>query len=593
MLEIAKRARKTGVVVRLDGGAGMAHAGTLQATGTDAASFLHSQTSNDVRGLEVGEGNANARVTRTGHLEALFTVHRLADDPDPRFLMVLAADQVDVLANSLDLFLFADQVVLTNTTDQLAWWGVQGPKAAAIATAAFGTLGFEPWSSLENGAVRQLKRLGSHGAAQPGIIALRRSLTGDEGFMVGVPTDHPQAKIVATALQQAASEADALFTDGLGFSDALDALRIEAGVPRVGPETAGKKRLLPETGVEQHAVSYTKGCYLGQEVIARVRTYGSVPSLLRALVLDAECAGEPGDPIRLEDGSKVGAWASATWSVTLGKPIALAYLNRSHRAPGQQLALPGGRTGTVALLPVYATPDAAARVAFYYDRGVRTFATGDEEGALGLIEQAIRLDPTFSDGYEAIGVILGRAGKYHEAIDFFKRLEEVAPEEPMVNTNLSLYYMKLGDKITAEEEAAKGTTKQFARLARSKGRDWNATEYAQEQAVTERKDAERKRRMFSQVLEFDPDDPIALYGLGNACFRLEDDERAAEVLAKAIEVDKNNSAVWLLHGKVLERLDRVTDAVQVYKSGVDVASRKGDLMPLKEMEHRLLLLGAR
>ena len=78
-----------------------------------------------------------------------------------------------------------------------------------------------------------------------------------------------------------------------------------------------------------------------------------------------------------------------------------------------------------------------------------------------MLADALRLEPTFADAYELIGVILGRAGRYHEAIDFFRRLEEVAPEEPMVHTNLSLYYMKIGDRTQAEEEAAKATTKQF------------------------------------------------------------------------------------------------------------------------------------
>ena len=68
----------------------------------------------------------------------------------------------------------------------------------------------------------------------------------------------------------------------------LELLRIEAGIVRVGPDTRGRKRILPETGLEQHTVSYTKGCYLGQEVIARVRTYGALPFGLRGLVL--ECA---------------------------------------------------------------------------------------------------------------------------------------------------------------------------------------------------------------------------------------------------------------------------------------------------------------
>jgi Flp pilus assembly protein TadD len=66
---------------------------------------------------------------------------------------------------------------------------------------------------------------------------------------------------------------------------------------------------------------------------------------------------------------------------------------------------------------------------------------------------------------------------------------------------------------------------------------------------------------------------------------------AAKHLARAVEVDKNNSAVYVPLGKALEQLERVDEAVAAYRAGMEVASRKGDLMPLKEMEHRLLLLG--
>ena len=70
-------------------------------------------------------------------------------------------------------------------------------------------------------------------------------------------------------------------------------------------------------------------------------------------------------------------------------------------------------------------------------------------------------------------------------------------------------------------------------------------------------------------------------------------EVLAHGVAHAIEVDKHNSPVYLARGRALEKLERWPDAIAVYKSGIEVASRKGDLMPLKEMEHRLLLLGGR
>ena len=98
--------------------------------------------------------------------------------------------------------------------------------------------------------------------------------------------------------------------------------------------------------------------------------------------------------------------------------------------------------------------------------------------------------------------------------------------------------------------------------------------------------------MFSQVLDFDPVDPIALFGMGTALSTLQQWSEAVDFFARGADVDKNNSALYLGWGKALEALERSNDALEVYRRGMDVASRRGDLMPLKEMEHRVLLLQA-
>jgi tetratricopeptide (TPR) repeat protein len=223
-----------------------------------------------------------------------------------------------------------------------------------------------------------------------------------------------------------------------------------------------------------------------------------------------------------------------------------------------------------------------------YEHAIRTFAGGKEKEALGLLEKTLTMDPTLTDAYEAVGVILGRAGRFEEAISTFERLEEIAPDEPMVNTNLSLYYMKLGNKVRAEENAAKARRKSLVR-ASARG------DTGQEEAALqkERREAERKRDMFSKVLEIDPEDPIALFGLGNAFSLLEKWEKAEESYARAMTVQANNSAILLARGKALERLGRHGEALAVYKEGLEVASRRGDMAPLREIENRLSLLEAR
>ena len=157
----------------------------------------------------------------------------------------------------------------------------------------------------------------------------------------------------------------------------------------------------------------------------------------------------------------------------------------------------------------------------------------------------------------------------------------------MVNTNLSLYFMKIGDKETAEAESAKAMQKSMAQRSGT-----TVDTDRLDEVLTEQKqaDARRKKEMFAQVLEIDSEDGVALFGLGSALLVLENWSEAADALGRAQVVDPDNSAIYLTRGKALERLDRAEEAEQVYRAGMEVASRKGDLMPLKEMEHRVLLL---
>ena len=611
VVSAARHGRDTAWIAAFPAGTatGPAALAIVRAAGPDAGRFLHSQLTSDVERLEPGAGSLTARVTRTGHLKSVASLHRaiVADTAPPVFLMLLPAPDAPALLADLDGFLFSDDLTLT-LDDAYDWLMVQGPLAAEVCDATFGAIGFEPWASLPEHAIRPLRRARKDAGFTPpaGAFVIRRSLGGDVGFVIAWPAGHETFSLATDALARGGASVDAQLLHPVVAAGVIEIHRIEAGMPRVGPDTEPRRRLLPETGVEQSAVSYSKGCYLGQEVIARVRTYGSVPHLLRALVID-EGRGEfdivadavmgalspiGSDLIDDDTGEKVGQIASRTWSPIAGAPVALAYLVRDARTPGRKITLRfdgGVLHATVALLPLHSAPDRDARVRQLHDRAIRTFADGDETGAIRLLEEALHLDPSFADAYEAIGVMLGRAQRFHEAIDVFRRLEEVAPDEPIVNTNLSLYYMKIGDKQTAEDEGGKATLKQ---MAKARGGSAGASVDA-DLEKSKRKDATRKRGMFQQVLEIDPDDPIALFGIGVALTTLDEADEAERHLAHAIEVDKHNSPVYLARGRALEKLERLSDAIGVYKAGIEVASRKGDLMPLKEMEHRLLLLGGR
>jgi folate-binding protein YgfZ len=135
-------------------------------------------------------------------------------------------------------------------------------------------------------------------------------------------------------------------------SEAAEALRIEAGVPQFGRDM-DEETIPLEAGIEERAISFTKGCYVGQEVIIRVlhRGHGRVARRLVGLVFDAAAAvAPPGTPLAI-DGKEVGQVTSSTFSPSLQRPIALAYLKRDFTAPGTRALTPGGEAAEVAALP--------------------------------------------------------------------------------------------------------------------------------------------------------------------------------------------------------------------------------------------------
>ena len=93
--------------------------------------------------------------------------------------------------------------------------------------------------------------------------------------------------------------------------------------------------------------------------------------------------------------------------------------------------------------------------------------------------------------------------------------------------------------------------------------------------------------MFQQVLEIDPEDTVALFGMGDIAFYREDFKVAVENLEKVVTFDEKYSAAYLLLGKSLEASGNLERAMQVYKKGIDVASKRGDMMPANDMQSRL------
>ncbi len=558
--DICRQIRNSGLWARWNEAPNL---GCLMVVGPDAVDFLHAQLTSDVASLVPGSDQMSARVDRKGLLLAWFSLHRLPDrgQPFPVFMLVMPRVMVPIVQADLDKFIIAEDVFLENANE--VYDGIL----------------------LAGGEVQK--------ADFPKLLKLPSRLTGDSGQLFLWPRQAGSIQQMKIIEEWARDHHCVHLDDSAESARVWSSLQMEAGWPVMGIDLDIGRMILPQTGLERHVVSSTKGCYLGQEVLARIRSYGSVKLALRGLVfLDSPNVDQlppVGEKLQDSEGNTIGSWASHSYSTVWDAAVALVFLDREHRTPGANLELntpQGVLSAKIIMLPFHDAGAPADQARSLHERAVHLFSQGQDLKAANLLEDAIRLDPSHGDSYEALGVILGRGERFHEAIDIFHRLEEVAPNEPMVHTNLSLYYMKIGNREEAERQRALSTMKQF-------GVDDPIVLRQQKKADKQARadDAQRKRTMFAEVLDMDTGDSLALMGMGNALSELGEYNDAEYCLGKAVDAQKDNSNLYLSHGKVLEKLGRNDEAREVLRRGVVVASRRGDLMPLREMEHRLLLLG--
>ena len=544
-------------------------------TGPDAASWLHSQTTNDVEALESGEGHANALLDRQGRLQAHFTLHRWEDE----YWMIVEKAQQDHLLQLLDDHLFVEDVTIHREEDELEQLVVQGPFTLPFLVASLklkSAAAAHPFPSEEFGC-HPVEVMGHE------ALAFRLSLTGEDGYVLLLEAGEGRMlfnKLLVTGSIEGIQRIK---------PNIQEILRVEAGIPQFGVDM-NQTCLIPETTLERSAISYEKGCYLGQEVVARLRAYGSVKQALMGL----EFSGEPEtlpevDTPLIAEGKKIGRIMSSVYSPTLDAPIALAYLDREHRAPGLDLSFTAGSQdyeATVRVLPFVHSPSRSERAQELYEAGLGLFEQDldDKHGAaIPLLEEAILLDPGYEDAYEALGVILNRHQRVDEAIRYMRRLAVLNPECIMAHTNLSVFYVAKGMIKEAEEEKAKAALLEVQKLSD----DAQAVEMAQKERKRLEQEAAERIDMFREVLEIDPEDSVATFGLGKAYMQLSNYADAVPHLKKASEVQKDYSAAYLELGKCFEFLGQIEEAIGAYRQGIEAANRKGDLMPMREMDRRL------
>jgi folate-binding protein YgfZ len=336
----------------LRSGAGLVNRGSrgrLLLKGADRRSYLQGLLTNDIEALAPGTGCYAALLTPQGRMISDMRVLELGD----AILLDLPGSTAVDVRDRLVQFIFSEDVEVTDVCETLLQFGLYGPQSAAVLAAAIARLHApdEPVPSATD-----LEGDGPFTSTRWDIglsplIAARNDDYGPAGFDL-----FPEAGR-ADALQAALIEAGAVQV----ADEALDAVRIERGVPAFGADMT-EDTIPLEAGIEGRAISFSKGCYVGQEIVIRVlhRGGGRVARRLVGFSFASDSLlPAPGDRVRVGD-QDAGWLTSVTWSPALGRPIALGYAHRDHVEPGTTVTIErDGRGIDAEISPLPFTPPAA------------------------------------------------------------------------------------------------------------------------------------------------------------------------------------------------------------------------------------------
>lgn len=298
--------------------------GRLLVSGSEAVQFLNGLITNDMKTLEENRWMPAVFPNVQGRLMASVRVIRIHDDKTgkntvPTFLLDMEPATSQRVFRTIEKFTLAGDFHVTDLSAETALISLQGKAAAEKLTVVLG----EPLAAIEDGAVMQTSW------QEERITVLRAAHAGTTGFDLLVSVSRAPALWNALA---------AVGAQPVGHN-ALELLRIEAGVPRYGKDM-DDTTVVTETNLDE-AVSYTKGCYIGQEIIARIKYRGHVAKKLRGLMFERHCgraivAGGQAT-INSTDGKDIGRITSSAFSPHLGCRIALGYVKYEYLASGTEV----------------------------------------------------------------------------------------------------------------------------------------------------------------------------------------------------------------------------------------------------------------
>jgi folate-binding protein YgfZ len=288
------------------------------ATGEDRARLLHAMTTNDIQRLTEGQGCYVFFLNAQGRILADANVFNLGES----LLLDSEPELGQKIREHLDKFIIADDVTLGAEDGRWAIIGIEGPGSGEIMQKLGAPVPEEQWGSAVWGE---------------GFVA-RVSVTGADGFRLFVPP--PQMRQITGQLTaMGLVEADA---------EAIKTVRLENGKPRYG-EDISERYLVQETN-QMQAISFSKGCYLGQEIVERVRSRAQIHRVLTPVRIRSKEASAPGTKLTVED-KAIGEITSAAFSPAFGETVALAYIRVEQVQAKKEMAISGLEHPVTAYIP--------------------------------------------------------------------------------------------------------------------------------------------------------------------------------------------------------------------------------------------------
>lgn len=303
------------------------HRAWFRLSGPDRVRYLNAMLTNETKSLASGQGGRALLLNPQGHILSELEVLSLEEE----YLLSCPMPARQRTFETLDKYIIMDDVTLADVTDATGCINLEGPRAATL---------------LADLTAADLATMAAfaHVSGRPGGLDCRIVAASETGL--------PGARLVCSR-----SHLSALWellrqkvrgTGGLPVGwQALDSLRLEAGIPWLGYDF-GEKTIPHEAALETTHISFTKGCYTGQEIVERVRSRGHVNRRRSGLAFQGPAIPAPGTVLQA-DGKEAGQVTSAAFSPRLGRPIGMGYLRRDFLAIGTRLEWSGGAAEVIEL----------------------------------------------------------------------------------------------------------------------------------------------------------------------------------------------------------------------------------------------------